>query len=137
MVPTFDPVVGSMSTIGSALSVSCVYMTDWFCRPSVYYVTRSPADDKGARVLLDPNGWSKDGTIAMSGTTYTHDGELLAYGVSSGGSDQKDIRVLRVADGQRLPDELKRMKFANVAWKHDKSGFWYNRYPTPGSVPRV
>jgi prolyl oligopeptidase len=103
---------------------------------SVQYVTRSASDEKGARVLLDPNSWSKDGTIAMSGASYTFDGELLAYGVASGGSDQKDIRVLRVADGTRLGDELKNMKFANVAWKHDKSGFWYNRYPTPGSVPK-
>jgi prolyl oligopeptidase len=102
---------------------------------SVLYVSTS-AKDPSPRVLIDPNTFRKDGTMAVSGTTYTHDGTLLAYGISSGGSDQKEIHVLNVQSGKDLGDVLKWCKFANVAWKHDNSGFWYNRYPTPGSVAK-
>src|SRR3954462_14718192 len=52
---------------------------------SVLYVAKT-SDGQEARVLIDPNALSKDGTVALSGTTYTDDGSLLAYGVSSGGS---------------------------------------------------
>ncbi|MBC8105919.1 MAG: S9 family peptidase, partial [Anaerolineae bacterium] len=74
--------------------------------------------------------------IALSGTTYTDDGSLLAYGVSSGGSDQKEIRVREMATGNDRPDVIKFAKFASIAWKRDNSGFWYNRYPTPGTVAK-
>jgi len=31
---------------------------------------------------------------------------------------------------------LKWCKFASVAWKHDNSGFFYNRFPDPNTVPK-
>src|SRR3954454_3279595 len=102
---------------------------------SVLYVSTA-ADDPSPRVLIDPNTFRKDGTVALSGTTFTHDGTLMAYGVSSGGSDQKEIHVLKVESGKDLPDVLTWCKFASVAWKHDNSGFWYNRYPKPADVAK-
>ena len=100
----------------------------------VLYVTES-LDAPNPRILIDPNALSADGTVALSGTDFTNDGSLLAYGVSAGGSDQKEIRVRDVATGKDLPDVLTNCKFASVAWKHDNSGFWYNKFPVPGSVP--
>ncbi len=100
---------------------------------SVLYVQDSLKDQP--RVLIDPNKLSDDGTVALAGADYTHDGSMLAYGISVAGSDQKDIRLKVVADGKDLPDELKYVKFASVAWTHDNGGFFYNRYPQPGSVP--
>lgn len=91
--------------------------------------------DGPERVLLDPNGLSADGTIALSGTEFSTDGNYLAYGVSSGGSDQKEIHVRDVETGQDLPDMLKWCRFSTVAWCRDDKGFFYNRYPTPGTVP--
>src|SRR3954453_17532320 len=52
------------------------------------------------RTLIDPNTLSTDGTVALSGLAYTHDGELLACGVSSGGREWKIIRVGRGGDGR-------------------------------------
>src|SRR6185312_8601180 len=43
--------------------------------------------DGEARVLLDPNKWSKDGTVALSGLEVSDDGKYLAYGVAEAGSD--------------------------------------------------
>src|SRR5687767_10382021 len=39
------------------------------------------------RELLDPNALSKDGTVSLSEVSPSEDGKLLAYGLSSGGSD--------------------------------------------------
>ncbi|MBC8075802.1 MAG: S9 family peptidase, partial [Chloroflexales bacterium] len=66
---------------------------------------------------------------------YSHDGALLAYGTSSGGSDWQEIRVRRVDDGTDFPEVIRWCKFSGIAWKHDGSGFYYNRLPEPGSVP--
>ena len=35
--------------------------------------------DGEARVLMDPNSWSKDGTVALSGTAFSDDGRHVAY----------------------------------------------------------
>jgi len=101
----------------------------------VLYV-RDTTDPQGPeRLLLDPNTLSTDGTIALSGAQFTTDGKLLAYGLSSGGSDQKEIHIRNVDTGKDLPDVLKYCRFSEVAWTHDNTGFFYNRYPTPGTVP--
>jgi prolyl oligopeptidase len=101
----------------------------------VLYV-RDTVDVAGSeRLLLDPNTLSADGTIALSGAQFTTDGKLLAYGLSSGGSDQKEIHVRNVDTGIDLPDVLKWCRFSEVAWTRDNAGFYYNRYPTPGTVP--
>src|SRR4051812_15247175 len=36
--------------------------------------------DGSPRVLLDPNSWTKDGTVALAGMAVSDDGNLLAYG---------------------------------------------------------
>src|ERR1700730_4142039 len=35
--------------------------------------------DAEPRVLLDPNQWSKDGTVALAGLAFSEDGKYLAY----------------------------------------------------------
>ena len=50
--------------------------------------------DGEPRVLLDPNTWSKDGTIALAGMGFSDDGKYLAYGVSEAGSDWSTWHVL-------------------------------------------
>ena len=83
------------------------------------------------RLLLDPNALSKDGTIAVSGSSVSNDGRLLAYSLSSGGSDWMEWRVKDVTTGHDLPDVIKWSKFSGAAWSHDNQGFYYSRYPEP------
>lgn len=82
-------------------------------------------------VLLDPNTFSQDGSIALSMMEFTKDGKLVAYGKSEGGSDNQTIYIRDVESGKDLPDVLHEMRFSSVAWAPDNSGFWYNRYPDP------
>jgi prolyl oligopeptidase len=87
--------------------------------------------DGEPRLVLDPNTLSQDGTIAVTGWSISEDGKLLAYGLSSGGSDWQEWRVRDVETGRDLPDLLKWVKFSEAAWTHDDQGFFYSRYDEP------
>jgi prolyl oligopeptidase len=95
----------------------------------VLFVMTSPADE--GRELLDPNGLSPDGTAAVGATSITHDGSLLAYAVSEGGSDWMTWRVREVESGEDLPDVVEWSKFAGAEWLRDGSGFYYGALDPP------
>ncbi len=86
-------------------------------------------------VVIDPNQLSKDGTISLTDYAFTEDGSLLAYALSYSGSDWQEIRVREVDTGKDFAETIRWCKFTGIAWRHDNSGFYYNRYPEPGSVP--
>ncbi|MCA9240683.1 MAG: S9 family peptidase, partial [Planctomycetales bacterium] len=96
---------------------------------AVLYVADSIKDD--GRVLIDPNQWSNDGTVSLSGYAASHDGRYLAYKQSAAGSDWQTIRVLDLETGERLADELKWVRFSGIEWVKSGEGFFYNRYPEP------
>lgn len=101
----------------------------------VLYVADS-ANDPG-KVLLDPNTLSKDGTVALSGTAISDDGRLLAYSLSSSGSDWQEWHVRDIESGQDLGDVLKYSKFSGASWTKDGKGFFYSRYPEPEEGSRM
>ncbi|HZT79689.1 MAG TPA: prolyl oligopeptidase family serine peptidase [Gemmataceae bacterium] len=88
------------------------------------------------RVLLDPNALSKEGAVALDWWFPSRDGKLLAYGLSQNGSEQSTLHVRDVAAGKDLADTVPRTRACSVAWLPDGKGFYYTRYPEPGSVPR-
>jgi prolyl oligopeptidase len=85
----------------------------------------------GARVLLDPNALSADGTVALRETAVSADGRLFAYALSEAGSDWQIWRVRDVATGKDLPDTLKWSKAGGGSWRKDGSGFYYTAYDPP------
>ena len=89
------------------------------------------------RALLDPNALSADGTVALTALAPNDQGTLVAYGLSAGGSDRQDIRIRDVVTGEDLPDRILWTKFVSIAWVPDGSGFYYTRFPAPGSVPEA
>lgn len=96
---------------------------------SVLYVEKSLSDTP--RVLIDPNTWSKDGTVALTEIEPSDDGRYLAYGVAEAGSDWVTWHVMEVGSGKVLDDELRWIKFNRPAWTKDGRGFFYSRYPKP------
>jgi len=83
------------------------------------------------RELLDPNGLSEDGTVALMEYSVSDDGKLLAYGVSASGSDWREWRVREVDTGRDLEDHLMWTKFTPAAWTPDCEGFFYSRFDPP------
>jgi prolyl oligopeptidase len=97
---------------------------------SVLYIQKGL--DGSPEVLLDPNTFSADGTSRLGGFSTSKDGKHAAYGISTGGSDWNEFRVMDVATRAPLPDVIKWAKFTGAAWQGD--GFYYGRYPAPDSA---
>ncbi len=97
---------------------------------SVLYVREGL--DGEARVLIDPNSWSADGATALAEWRPSEDGRYLVYSIQDGGTDWRTVRVLDVATGQPTGDEVRWVKFSNLDWAKDGSGFFYSRFPEPG-----
>ncbi|MFH1754223.1 MAG: hypothetical protein ABIA59_00840, partial [Candidatus Latescibacterota bacterium] len=100
---------------------------------SVFYMQTTL--DAQPAVVLDPNTLSEDGTVSLRSQALTEDGKIYAYGLSSSGSDWEDIHIKEVDSGKSYDDLLKWTKFTSIAWKHDNSGFYYNRFPDPSTLP--
>jgi prolyl oligopeptidase len=83
------------------------------------------------RVLLDPNALSPDGTVALSGYSISEDGNWMAFGLSTAGSDWQEWRVRDVRTGRDEADLLKWVKFSGASWTKDGKGFFYSRYDEP------
>ncbi|MBA3835932.1 MAG: prolyl oligopeptidase family serine peptidase, partial [Sphingomonas sp.] len=98
---------------------------------SVLYVRESLKGEP--RMLIDPNTWSDDGATALGEWVASEQGDKLAYGIQEGGTDWRTVRVLDVASAKPLADEVKWVKFSNLAWAKDGSGFYYSRFPEPRS----
>lgn len=89
--------------------------------------------DAEPRVLLDPNLWSDDGATALSEVVPSPDGKYLMYSIQDGGTDWRIVKVLNVETGETLNDTLQWVKFSDLSWKPDSSGFYYSRFPEPAS----
>ncbi len=107
------------------------FKNDGLQNHSVLYMTSDL--DEEPTVLIDPNTFSEDGTVAMKDYEVSDDGKYVAYSVSEGGSDWIEWRVREIATGQDLPDLVKWSKFSGASWTKDSAGFYYSRYDAPSS----
>ncbi len=96
---------------------------------SVLYWTESL--EAQPKVLLDPNNFSKDGTVALGRHRISDDGKHIAYGIQRAGSDWAEWHVRSVDTGKDLDDKLDYIKFTSATWDHNSSGFYYGRFPKP------
>lgn len=103
------------------------YRNDGLQNQSVLYVQSSLEDE--AKILLDPNTLSEDGTVALSGIAVSEDSKYLAYRIARSGSDWNELYIRDIATGEDLQDHLKWLKFTGTAWYKD--GFFYSRYDAP------
>lgn len=87
-------------------------------------------------VLLDPNSFSADGTVALGGVSFTDNGRYMGYTVAASGSDWQEGYVMEVATGRKLPDHLEYLKFTGLNWKGEE-GFFYSRYPKPDESKKL
>ncbi len=102
-------------------------------QPTIDLLTGGPGGR--STTVIDPNGFSADGTVALDWWYPSHDGALVAYGRSEGGSEQSVLHVLDVATGKNRPDAIAQTQYATVLWDPDGTGFLYTRHPAKGEVP--
>jgi prolyl oligopeptidase len=89
------------------------------------------ADGGNSRKLVDPAGWSKDGSVALAAYRPNQQGTLVAYAMQAAGSDWRTWRVVDARTGQTLPDAIAWNKFSTIAWDHEGRRFYYARFPAP------
>ena len=103
------------------------YKNDGLQNQSVLYVQDSLESEP--RVFLDPNKLSDDGTVALTGISFSHDGKYTAYTISRSGSDWTEIYVMDTETGKLLEDHILWAKFSGASWQGD--GFYYSAYDAP------
>ena len=108
------------------------WKNDGLQNQSVLYVQQTL--QSRPRVVINPNLLSSDGTVALTTTAVSEDGNLLAYGLSRSGSDQQEVKIRTIDTKQDFAETLKWCRFTSIAWKHDGTGFFYNRFPGPNTV---
>ncbi|MEO1340028.1 MAG: prolyl oligopeptidase family serine peptidase [Cyanobacteria bacterium J06635_13] len=111
------------------------FKNDGLQNQSVLYTLKSLDDE--AEVLLDPNTLSADGTVALAGLSISDDGQWLAYGLSTAGSDWVEYRVREISTGKDTADHLQWIKFSGASWTKDHQGFYYSRYDEPNEQTKL
>ncbi len=103
------------------------YKNDGLQNQSVLYIQKGLKGE--AKVLLDPNKLSADGTVSLGGISFSHDNKYMAYSLGKAGSDWQEIFVMEVETGKALNDKIEWVKFGGASWKGN--GFYYSRYDKP------
>lgn len=103
------------------------FKNDGMQNQSVLYIQDSLYGEP--EVLLDPNKFSEDGTVALGNLAISNDGKYLAYTTSTSGSDWNEAHVMDIGTKQKLDDLVKWIKFSGLSWRDD--GFYYSRYDEP------
>ncbi|MFO8235619.1 MAG: prolyl oligopeptidase family serine peptidase [Bacteroidales bacterium] len=94
---------------------------------SVLYMTEDL--DEEPEVVIDPNKMSEDGSVSLAQYKVSNDEQYIAYAISKGGSDWREVFVKNLETNEKLDDHIKWVKFSNIAWYKD--GFFYSKFETP------
>ncbi len=104
------------------------FLNDGLQNQSVLYV--QDGIDGRPELLLDPNTFASDGTVALASFTLSHDGRYAACETSAiPGSDWHQMQVMDMATRRLVGDVLRWVRFSSIGWRGD--GFYYSRYPEP------
>ncbi|HEX2805103.1 MAG TPA: prolyl oligopeptidase family serine peptidase [Kineosporiaceae bacterium] len=95
----------------------------------------SSGAEPGERVLIDPIALDPSGLTTLDAWQPTIEGELIAYQLSAGGSEESVLRVLDVATGQDVDGPIDRARYSPVAWLPGGRAFYYVRRLDPARLP--
>ncbi|KAG0264987.1 hypothetical protein BG011_005743 [Mortierella polycephala] len=80
-----------------------------------------------ARVFLDPNTFSTDGSACLATQQFSHSGKIYGYSISKIGADWASIYFMD-SQGNKLDDKLEWLMFTPLAFTHDDKGVFYDSY---------
>jgi len=93
-----------------------------------------PAQAGQDQRLIDPAQLSRDPNTSVGIEDVSRDGSLLAYNVKQGGADEVSVRVLNVATGKTLEDELPAARYFSVFFSTDAKSLYYIRNNKEGTL---
>lgn len=103
------------------------FKNDGLQNQSVLYTQQSL--DAEPELLLDPNHFSEDGTVALSSVSFSNNGKYMAYSIARSGSDWNEIYVMDLNTRAILSDHIQWVKFSGISWQGN--GFYYSAYDAP------
>ncbi len=84
--------------------------------------------------LVDPAVLSTDTNVSIGIEDVSRDGKLLAYSVQHGGADERSVRILNVATGKTLEDELPTARYFSAVFAPDGASIYYARNNKEGTL---
>jgi prolyl oligopeptidase len=96
---------------------------------------RDPDGAGRERVLIDPMAIDSSGTTTLDAWQPSKEGELLAYQLSQGGTEESVLYVMDVRTGQVVDGPIDRARYSPVAWLPGGEAFYYVRRIAPELVP--
>ena len=93
------------------------------------------APDATERVLVDPIVVDPSGATTLDAWQPSQQGDLLAYQLSVGGTEESVLRVLDVVNGQDVDGPIDRARYSPVAWLPDGKAFYYVRRLPADAIP--
>lgn len=77
------------------------------------------------RLLFDPSTYKAGVTTTIQAIVPSIDGRHVAFGLSSGGAEYSEIRILNVDSGELLPDRMY-PSYGPLGWTLDSRSFFYD-----------
>ncbi len=93
----------------------------------VLYYSKEKFDLENRSVAINPNKFSKDGTVSLDFAYVSNNGNLIAFGKSKGGDENSSLFVLDLKKKKLLKDKLEDVKWVSLEWSNDDKGFYYTR----------
>ncbi|NED97468.1 S9 family peptidase [Phytoactinopolyspora alkaliphila] len=91
--------------------------------------------DGTERTLVDPMAVDPSGTTTLDAWQPSKEGDLLAYQLSEGGTEESVVRVLDVATGEIVDGPIGRARYSPIGWLPGGKAFYYVRRLAPDLVP--
>ncbi len=91
--------------------------------------------ENGKRVeIINPFEINPDGSTSIDWFYPSWDGRYIAYGISDLGTEDSVLHVFDLKTNKNLSDIIPKTRWASLAWNKENTGFYYSRYPLPGTV---
>jgi prolyl oligopeptidase len=91
--------------------------------------------DGTERVLIDPMAVDPSGLTTLDSWQPSKEGDLLAYQLSEGGTEESIVRVMDVATGEVVDGPIDRARYSPIAWLPGGAAYYYVRRLHPSLVP--
>ncbi|HUW78384.1 MAG TPA: prolyl oligopeptidase family serine peptidase [Candidatus Nanopelagicaceae bacterium] len=90
---------------------------------------------RAERVLIDPMLIDPTGSTTLDAWQPSKEGNLLAYQLSKGGTEEAELFVLDVVSGKIIEGPIDRTRYSPVAWVPGGGAFFYGRRLDPSLIP--
>ncbi len=89
------------------------------------------------RVLIDPMAIDASGLTTLDTWQPSKEGDLLAYQVSTGGTEESVLRVIDVGTGAEVDGPIDRARYSPVAFLPGGRAYYYVRRLAPDGLPEA